>query len=442
MAFEGIKGFLKRFRKKSSATFPAFSQNAGIPQRPPFDQRRATFESYMQNNVAYACITMVAEQAAHLPFEVFVNDKKQDNHPLLTLLNNPNPGEAKDFFFEKVYSYWQIDGSSYIEAAYSDRSPDFNPGEPVWLYSLRPNRVSITPGKNFIPAFYEFDKNGKKVRFNVTVLGKSNLLQLKKFHPLNDYFGMSSLMPAAWAIDQHNNASQWNLNLLRDAAQPTGNLIVEGALTLEQRNVLHQELDEKFSGPNASRRPMILEDGVTWKENSMTPRDMDFLKMKKSSAADIALAFGVPLVLLNTEQAKFENLQASNEQLWSNTVLPLVNNVVMELNMWLSPRYGPNVRIAVDLSRVPVLMQRRSRELEALEKITFLTINEKRKRVGQDPIEGGDDLLVELNKVPLSALSSPFPPIAKDKKSLSDHLNKKCGYNEIQTEKIIKLLNQ
>lgn len=441
MAFKGIKGFFKGFVKKSSATFKTFEQNAGIPQRPDFNQRQATTESYIQNVIAYACITMVAEQASHIPFEVFVGKNKVDDHPLLTLLNKPNPSEAKNFFFEKVYSYWQINGNSYMEAAYPDRNPTFRDTPPVYLYSLRPDRMTIIPGKNFIPAFYQFDNNGRKVNFNVTVLGMSNILQLKKFHPLKDYFGMSPLMPAAWGVDQHNHASNWNLNLLKQGAQPTGIIEVEQNLTEIQSKELERVLDMKYSGSSNGRNPMVLQGGVKWIESSMSPRDMDFLKMKKASAADIALALGVPLVLLNTEQAKFENIQASNEQLWSNTILPLVDNLVAELNMWLAPRYGENVRIGVDLSKVPVLMNRRTRQLEALNDINFLTANEKREIVGKEPKPepAADKLFVNLNKVPMDKIS--FPAITEDKKSLARHLNK-SGYNEEQTGKIIKLVSQ
>lgn len=431
---------MKGFRKKTSATFTAFSGNFGIPKRPPFNQRQATIESYMQNVIAFASISMVAEQAAQLPFEVFVGAKKQDKHDLLTLLNKPNPMQAKDFFFESVYSYWQISGNSYLEAAYREKNPDFNPGPPVWLYSLRPDRMTILPGKNFIPEFYVFKNGNQDVKFSVTILGQSNILQLKKFNPLDDYFGMSSLMPSAWGIDQHNNASEWNLNLLRDGAQPTGNLKTPGALTESQRQLLQQQIDLKYSGPTAGRRPMLLEGGIEWQENSLSPRDMDFSTMKKSAAADIALAFGVPLVLLNTEQAKFENIQASNEQLWANTILPLVNNLIMELNLWLAPRYGKDVRIAVDLSKVPVLMNRRNRQLQALEKISFLSINEKREIVGKEPKPGGDSLFVQLNKVPVDQVS--FPPISEDKKELGEHLVKKYGYSSEQSNTIVKLINQ
>lgn len=439
MAFQGFKGFFGGFIKKSSATFGTFIRNFGIEQRQDFDIRAATIESYMRNPIVYACITMVAEQAAHLPFEVFVGDKKQDNHPLLTLLNNPNPQEAKDFFFEKVYSYLQINGNSYVEAAYSDRTLKFRESAPDWLYSLRPDRISIIPGKNFIPQFYKFNNNGNNVLFEVTVLGKSNILQLKKFHPHNDYMGMSPLMPAAWSVDQHNRGSAWNLSQMKNGAQPSGILQFDGELTEEQKKEFTKVLDNRFSGDENANRSMVLGGGMKWSQTSLSPKDMDFLELKKASAADTALTLGVPLVLLNTEQAKFENIQASNEQLWSNTVLPLVNNLIMEFNMWLSPRYGKDVRIGVDLSKVPVLMNRRNRQLEALNNINFLTVNEKRGIVGKEPVDGGDDILIELNKTPLNTIS--FPPIVENKKELGKHLIK-SGYTQEQTGKIIKLVNQ
>ncbi len=84
-------------------------------------------------------------------------------------------------------------------------------------------------------------------------------------------------------------------------------------------------------------------------------------------------------------------------------------------------------------------MNRRTRQLEALNDINFLTINEKREIVGKEPIGGGENLLVELNKTPLNTIS--FPPIREDKKDFSRHLLK-SGYSKEQTGKIIKLINQ
>ena len=84
-------------------------------------------------------------------------------------------------------------------------------------------------------------------------------------------------------------------------------------------------------------------------------------------------------------------------------------------------------------------MNRRNRQLEALNNINFLTINEKRQIIGKEPTPGGDEILIELNKTPLNTIS--FPPIIEDKKEFGKHLIK-SGYNEEQSGKIIKLISQ
>ena len=58
------------------------------------------------------------------------------------------------------------------------------------------------------------------------------------------------------------------------------------------------ELEEKYSGVKNAGRPMVLEGGLDWKPMSLTPKDMDFLEAKHAAAREIALAFGVPPMLL------------------------------------------------------------------------------------------------------------------------------------------------
>ena len=43
---------------------------------------------------------------------------------------------------------------------------------------------------------------------------------------------------------------------------------------------------------------MVLEGGLDWKPMSLSPKDMDFMEAKHAAAREIALAFGVPPMLL------------------------------------------------------------------------------------------------------------------------------------------------
>ncbi len=414
--------------RKTSATSSAFTQQAGQRQFSRKDYDKLALEGYVKNVIGYASIRMIACQAAAVPLILKDGDELIENHPLLRLLKRPNPMQSFSEFFEEAYSFILMNGNAYIEGSFANKKPVPQKGEPAWLYNLRPSRITITPALNRMPANYIFEFMGRKVIFPVTVMGVSNILHLKLFNPIDDWFGMSPINAASWSIDQHNASSRWNLNMLCNSAKPSGFLIQkseDNVLTDTQREALKRELDLKHSGPDNVERPMVVEGGFEFKEGAMKAKDVDFLNGKKMSAHDIALAFGVPIDLINTQQAKFDNIQASNQQLWENSILPLMNHFVNELNNWLVPRYGnENLKLEINEDKILPLTQRKLRRAQAFEAISHMTINEKRKATGLPPLEGGDQLLVAFGMTPLdqvaeASLMSQLPAVPASK-SLTD----------------------
>jgi HK97 family phage portal protein len=71
-----------------------------------------------------------------------------------------------------------------------------------------------------------------------------------------------------------------------------------GGLTTEQFERLKDELNQSYAGGANAGRPMVLEGGLTWQSMALSPADMDFAELKAAAARDIALAFGVPPMLL------------------------------------------------------------------------------------------------------------------------------------------------
>ena len=56
--------------------------------------------------------------------------------------------------------------------------------------------------------------------------GRSTVLHLKTFNPLNDWYGLSPIEAAAYSIDQHNQAGAWNQAMLQNGARPSGAIVV------------------------------------------------------------------------------------------------------------------------------------------------------------------------------------------------------------------------
>ena len=97
-------------------------------------------------------------------------------------------------------------------------------------------------------------------------------------------------------------AAAWNRALLENAARPSGALVFDasdgGGLTAEQFDRLKGELLAAYQGSANAGRPMVLEGGLKWQSLALSPAEMDFAELKAAAARDIALAFGVPPMLL------------------------------------------------------------------------------------------------------------------------------------------------
>lgn len=345
----------------------------------------------MGNAVAYACVRKIAGAAASVPFLLYEGAGEVESHPLLALLARPNAGEEGAGLFECWYAFLQTAGNAYLEAVNLD-------GRPRALHLLRPDRVQVVPGAQGWPAAYDYRVDGHTRRIGPDVSGFLPVLHMGLFHPLDDYYGLSPLEVAGAAIDIHNQGAAWTKALLDNAARPSGALIYKGpdgapGLSDEQFVRLKRELEDAYQGASNAGRPMVLEGGLDWKAMGYTPSDMDFAGTRSMAAREIALAFGVPPMLLGIPgDNTYSNYAEANLSFWRQTVLPLVARTASALTRWLAPRFGPDLRIGFDADQVEALAEARRILWEKLEGASFLTTNEKRAAAGYSPLEGGDGL--------------------------------------------------
>lgn len=388
--------------KSSYVGFPyqtTYFQQPGKPVWTPRKFEAFAEEAYIKNVIAFRAIQMIATSAASVSWVLHQLSAKSAktplaSHPLLYLLEHPNPCCAGAEFFENVYAYKLISGNSYIHAVIPSN------GKPQELHYLRPDRVAVIAGKDALPAGYRYTVGNLVKDFMVNRLtGQSPVLHLRCFHPTNDWYGLSPVEAAAYSIDQHNQAGQWNQSLLQNGARPSGALVVNmgentvGTLTEEQYQRLKSQVDEQFSGAANAGRPILLEGGLDWREMSLSPKDMDFIEMKHSAARDIALAFGVPPQLLGIPgDNTYSNLAEARLALWEQTILPLLDHVTDALNHWLVPLFGDNLVLSYDENTISALSPRREKLWNRISQSNFLTINEKRKALGLGTVEGGNRL--------------------------------------------------
>lgn len=343
--------------------------------RQPFEYARDVACAFLDNPVAQRAVRIVSESIGSAPL-VPVQPEVE------ALVRETSAGQS---LLETLTAHLLLHGNAFAQIIRDGA------GHPMELFALRPDRMSVEAGSDGWPVAWRYKVGEHCVRIPVTDEdGWPCIIHLKGFHPLDDHYGAGCLVAAAQSVAIHNAAARWNRALLENAARPSGALIYEGApdgsgLSDVQFDRLRSELAQAYSGNANAGRPMLLEGGLKWQSLSLSPADMDFAELKAAAARDIALAFGVPPMLLGLPgDNTYSNYREANRALWRLTLLPLAEKVLSGIAEGLDPWF-PGLTLAIDLDRVPALAEDRERLWAQVSSADFLDAGEKRAMLGLPP---------------------------------------------------------
>jgi HK97 family phage portal protein len=329
------------------------------------------------NPVAQRALRLVSEAAGSAALRA-VADRPEDVAAGLALVQRRGAGQS---LIETLAAHVLLHGNGYVQIGHGAD------GQPARLYALRPDRVTIEQDGQGWPRAYRY-RAGETVTSYASedAAGRTAIIHVKALNPADDLHGLGCLGAASGAVAIHNAATQWNKALLDNAARPSGALVYAGKegglLSADQFDRLKAELEAAFQGPGNAGRPMLLEGGLAWQSMSLSPADMDFVELKAAAARDIALAFGVPPVLIGLPgDGTYSNHREANKALWRQTVLPLADKILggltQGLGVWL-----PGLSLAVDLNQLPALIEDRAMLWDRIAAADFLSGDEKRAMLG------------------------------------------------------------
>ncbi len=347
--------------------------------RAPFEYSGAVRRAYLDNPVAQRSVRLVAEgigSAALVP-----TDPRLER-----LVRATSAGQS---LLETLASQLLLHGNAYVQIM-KDAS-----GAPVELFALRPERVAVIAAGDGWPSGYSYKVGDAALTIPLLDQDASpNLIHIRGYHPGDDHYGAGCLAAADRAIATHNAAAEWNRTLLENAARPSGALVYDpgdaSPLAPDQFDRLKDELASAYAGAANAGRPMLLEGGLKWQPLSLTPADMDFAELKAAAARDVALAFGVPPMLLGLPgDATYANYREANRALWRLTLLPLAGKILAALREGLVTWFG-DARLAVDPDQVPALAEDREMLWAQIGAADFLSAAEKRALLGLAPQSEGN----------------------------------------------------
>ena len=365
-------------------------------------------EGYRDNPTVRACIMAKQKAAIECPI-ILVNEKGEavENHPILSLLNKPNPMQSWEKFLTQMIGSHDIAGEGDVLKIGISQS--------VELWPLRPDWLEITTFSMGLPVSCSYTPSDTYEESTVKQYQFSELMIWAEYNPLFRWRGLSPLYSAAYSIDTLNEYAKSNKAMLENGMTPSGVLWTDSEVSDTSFNRLQEQFNGKYAGAKNSGKPMILDGGLKWQGMSFTPREMEFVSGKRLSQLDVCQVLRVPPQIIGIEGSQtFANYEQARAAFYEDEVIPMVNGLLSELLGFLRKDFKipPTYKLIVDTDGITALEPRRAERNKVIDGLTSLKVDEKRAAMGYESAEGGDVILVDSNKIPLDMAGADIPPLA------------------------------
>ncbi|MFN7177203.1 MAG: phage portal protein [Thermaurantiacus sp.] len=241
----------------------------------------------MRVAAVFACVRIRTGVVANMPLHIKrrVSDKVREDasdHPLWRLLRRkPNRWQTASQFKRMLHAHVILRGNAYALIVRSR-------GQVIELVPLHPDRVEAKQKDDLTVEYVYTRKNGGQVR----------LKQSEVFHlvglTLDGVTGVSALTFARETIGESMAMADHGATMFRNGARVSGMLKHPGKLGEEGREFIKGSLEEFRSGGERDGKVMILEEGMDYRQVSLSAVDAQWIESRRFSRTDICMFFGVP----------------------------------------------------------------------------------------------------------------------------------------------------
>lgn len=353
-------------------------------------------------SAVWACIRLRSQTMASLPLSLRDRNKNVVyDHPLYRILHDsPNADMCAAEFWEAMFASMDISGNAYAEIKRNKS------GEVISLEYLNPEYMSIKRANNGnISYIYRGDTINEKN------YDESYIFHIRGF-TLDGLEGLSPIKYAAETLgsqlEANNAATVEYKNRLK-----TGGVLKydKGVLNDDHRKKLHEMLAD-YSNPENAGKYLILEAGLSVDNSQglkISPADAQLLESRHFGIEEICRIFGVPPQLIGqTDKASSwaSSLDSTNMGFLTYTLRPILVKIEQTIaRKLLSPAdrliYRPKFNVDGLMRTDP---QARASYYSQMVQNGIYSRNQARELEDLPPVEGGDELTIQLNMTTLSQI--------------------------------------
>lgn len=409
MAFlDRIAAFVPSLRKRTTSAPDPSRDRLIIPIRTQ-SGIRIDEDVALTYTALWAAVRFISETIAGLPWQIFDRlsdtERRRVHGSLDDRLNVRASSELDAFNWRQTLMAWALTwGNGYAEITRRG-------SEVTGLFPLEPNRVSIERDESKKIIYIYHSQDGGQ-----TTLAANDVFHLRGLG-WNGLYGYSPIRMHVQSIGLGLAAENYGAAFFGNGARPGGVILHPGpgGLGTDGVEAVKKGWRESHEGPGNAQKVAVFEEGMKWQQIGIPPEEAQFLETRKLSVTDMARIFGAkPHKIGDLERATFDNITEQNIESATDTMLPWARRLEQEaaFKLLTAPQRarGRFTRLNLDgLQRGDMATRFESYSKGRLG--GWMSANEIRALENQNPIPGGDIVIVPTTHVPLlSLLAAPAEP--------------------------------
>lgn len=356
-------------------------------------------------STVYRCVEVISDSVAQLPLEPYKIDAdgykiKYKQHPTYNLLNRePNQRMSRFTFMKALIVSTLLKGNGF---AYIERD---NKGNAIGLHFIPAELVTITTPSRL------------KDNISYSVTGIGNVEACNMIHILNFSYdgitGISTLAHAKNTLGLSVDAESHAAGFFKGGANLAGILKVQSTLTSKQKNDLKTSWQSAFSPSTGTPNGVaVLEGNMDFQPITVNPADAQLLETRQFNVIDICRFFGVsPVKAFDLSKSSYSTVEATELAFLTDTLAPLLEKIELEFERKL---YKPSEKDYIDVRFDTATLLRADKQSLAnyyntLFNIGVVSVNDIRKELDMQSVEGGNTHFVQVNLMALDKAAENMP---------------------------------
>lgn len=361
----------------------------------------------------WACIKVISEDIASLPWRVMRErpgggaDFVSNNSVDWILHRAANPEMPAYYFKETIVAHALSWGNGYAEIERNLR------GEPVWLWLITPDRVEVVRDDLGRLVYDVHNPGGPN-----TVLYANDMFHLRGLG-FDGLVGYSVISMAARVVGKGIAMDTHGSEFFANDCTPAGILTHPKTLTPQAKASLRADFERRHKG---KRVFAIFEEGMDWKDVSMSHEDSEFIESSHLTIEDVCRFFRVqPHKIMHLLRSTNNNIEHQDTEYGRDTLTPWVNRLESEANIKLFGRTQQgNLFTKLNMkARLRGDTAAQTAFLKSMLTSGVYSVDQALEYLDENPIgtaQGGDKRLVQINLTTLEKIGEepPAPPPSAD----------------------------